>query len=424
MMYRKNYLLVLKCLVLTCSFPVLSSCVSPQRNAGDVQGLTTLGQASQKDYRFTSGTSALRIPFEEDDGHIFLQVRINDSAPLLFGLDTGAIRSIIDQRAAQSLGLKSEGTQQVGGAGGSVESAIFKGVSIKLPGVELYNQTVWGLSLDALSPPMGRRIDGIIGYELFKYFVVDVDYAALRIDLYEPGPYVYRGAGQSVPIKVEQDGEIYVQAKVVAGSRPPIEGEFVIDTGGNATLMLAQTFVEEHRLLESVGQTLQAGGGGVGGPIQLVFGRLKSFQLGGFELNNPVTGFVKVGQIADAGKAGNIGGKYLRRFRIIFDYSRQRMILEPNANFHAADDFDMSGAALAADGPEFRVMKVLRVRPNSPATEAGLRAQDVIEAVDGKPITELARLKQLLRQEGREYLLSVNRGGQSLQVRLKLRKLI
>ncbi|MGH9906806.1 MAG: aspartyl protease family protein [Pyrinomonadaceae bacterium] len=366
----------------------------------------------------------MRIPFEEDDGHIFLQVRINDSDPLWFGLDTGAIRSIIDKRAADILGIRAAGSQRIGGAGGYEEGSVFKNVSIKLPGVELYNQTVWGLPLDTLSSANGRKIDGIIGYELFKYFVVDIDYVALRISLYEPQTYNYRGAGENIPLKVQPDGEIYVQARLEAAGREPVEGEFVIDTGGNATLMLATGFMERHRLLESAGQTLKVGGGGVGGPIQVVFGRLKSLQLGRFELNNPLTGFVEVGEIADVGKAGNIGGKFLRRFRIIFDYSRRRMILEPNANYHLPDEFDMSGAAFVADGPGLQVIKALKVRQNSPASEADLRALDVIEAVDGKPITKLANLKQMFRQPGRQYRLRVKRGDQILQIKLKLRRLI
>lgn len=162
----------------------------------------------------------------------------------------------------------------------------------------------------------------------------------------------------------------------------------------------------------------------MGGPIQIAFGRLKSLHLGRFVINNPLTGFVKVGEIADAGKAGNIGGKCLRRFRIIFDYSHQRMILEPNANFPAPDEFDMSGAAIVADGPDLSVIKVLRVRPNSPATEAGLRPLDLIDAVDGKAVRELARIKQLFRQEGREYLLRIRRGEQTLQIKIKLRRII
>ena len=138
---------------------------------------------SQKDYRFTEGHSALRIPFEEDDGHIFLQARINDSAPLWFGLDTGAIRSVIDTHRAQALGLRFEGRQRVGGAGGTEEASILKGISIKLPGVELLNQTAWALPLEALSAANSREMSGIIGYELFSHFVVEIDYANGFINL-------------------------------------------------------------------------------------------------------------------------------------------------------------------------------------------------------------------------------------------------
>ncbi len=402
-------------LMFTMCFLVLPSCLWSQG---------TGSQPTTRSFRFVSGRSALGIPFQEDDGHIFLQVKINNSDPLWFGLDTGATRSIIDRQAAESLGLKSEGTQQIEGAGGYEAGSVFNHISIKLPGVELHNQSVWGLPLAAMAPAGGRKIDGIIGYELFKYFAVDIDYVALKINLYDAQTYNYRGAGQTVPLKVQQDGAIYVQAKLEVAGREPIEGEFVIDTGGNGTLMLARSFVEQNRLLESVGQTIQAGGGGVGGPIQIAFGRLKSLRLGSFVINNPLTGFVKAGEIADEGKAGNIGGKCLRRFRVTFDYTRQRMILEPNANFAGADEFDMSGAAIVGDGPDFAVIRVLRVRPNSPATEAGLRAQDVIEAVDGKPIREFARIKQLFRQDGHEYLLTVKRDEHILQIKIKLRRLI
>lgn len=412
------YLILINC------FLIFPSCFRSPGNLNNSAAPASAIQTGRTGFRFASGNSARNIPFQEDDGHIFIQVRINNSEPLWFGLDTGAIRSSVDKRSAQALGLKSERSEPVGGAGGTEQASIFDGVSIKLPGVELYNQTVWGLPLDFLSPNTGRKIHGIIGYELFKYFVVDVDYISLNINLYEPQNYGYRGPGKHIPIKVQQDGEIYVSAKVELPGREPIEGEFVIDTGGNGTLMLAQTFVAQHRLLESVGPMLQAGGGGVGGSIRLGFARIKNLKLGDFVINNPVTGFVKVGQIADSNKAGNIGGKCLRRFRVIFDYSRHRMTLEPNANFPVPDEFDMSGAALVAEGPDFTVIKVLRVRPNSPATDAGLRALDVIEAVDGKSIRELAKVKQLFRQPDREYLLNIKRAEEMIQVKIKLRRII
>ena len=381
--------------------------------------------SGDKDSRLTYGHNVLRIPFEEDDGHVFLQVRINDSKPVWFGLDTGATHSLIDLRYAESLRLKSESSRRIGGAGGYEEASIFKNVSIKLPGADLYNQTLWGLGLDTIASANGREMAGILGYELFKHFVVDIDYAAKLMSLHEPLAYEYRGTGQSIPLNVQHDGAIYVQARVQTPGGNPIEGEFVIDTGGNRILLLARSFVERHRIMESVGKTLATRGGGVGGEIQLAMGRLKSLQVGRFEISNPLTGFTKVGEIADAGKAGNIGGGFLRRFRVIFDYSRKRMILEPNSRLTEADEFDMSGASLVSEPPAFTIIKVVRLRPDSPAAQAGLKSQDVILTVDGQPATTLnaSKLRKMFRVEG-ECLLKVKRGDQIVEVKLKLRRLI
>src|SRR5262249_41458366 len=110
-----------------------------------------------KDYRFTSGQSALNIPIEEDDGHIRLRLRLNQSEPCWFGLDTGAIRSVIDKRRAQAFGLRLEGSQRVGGAGGTEQAALIKHLTLQLPGAELLDQTAWALPLDSLSAANGRE---------------------------------------------------------------------------------------------------------------------------------------------------------------------------------------------------------------------------------------------------------------------------
>lgn len=288
----------------------------------------------------------------------------------------------------------------------------------------LPDQTLWSLPLDALASGGGREIAGIIGYDLFRDFVVDIDFVSKQIALYDPKTFEYRGSGKSIPLIVQGDGAIYVEAGVAVASHDLIPGQFVIDTGSNNTLMLAKPFVEQHRLLESVGPTLPSRGRGVGGEIQLAFGRVKSLQMGTFVLPNPVTAFITAGEIADSDKSGNIGGKFLRRFHVIFDYSRQRMILEPNRFFSEPDEWDMSGLGLIAEPPDFKTIRVVRVRASSPAAEVGLMPQDVIMAIDGEPATNLAKVKHMFREDGKEYLLTIKRGDQSKQIKIKLRRLI
>jgi C-terminal processing protease CtpA/Prc len=66
------------------------------------------------------------------------------------------------------------------------------------------------------------------------------------------------------------------------------------------------------------------------------------------------------------------------------------------------------------------------VIPESPAGEAGLIQGDRINAINGRPASELGidQVDRLLKQEGEEVTLDIRRGAQSLQLGLKLRRLI
>src|SRR5262249_35858754 len=94
----------------------------------------------------------------------------------------------------------------------------------------------------------------------------------------------------------------------------------------------------------------------------------------------------KSGALAPRGYDGLIGGALLSRFRVIFDGTRHRMILEPGPRVADAFEFDMSGPALSGDAGR-GVLKAMRVRENTPASEAGIHEGDQILAVDGKAVT-------------------------------------
>jgi hypothetical protein len=57
---------------------------------------------------------------------------------------------------------------------------------------------------------------------------------------------------------------------------------------------------------------------------------------------------------------------------------------------------------------------------------AGLKGEDELVAIDGRPVSEIGsgQFRQLLKQEGKEYSLTVKRGEQALQVRIKLKRLL
>jgi C-terminal processing protease CtpA/Prc len=65
-----------------------------------------------------------------------------------------------------------------------------------------------------------------------------------------------------------------------------------------------------------------------------------------------------------------------------------------------------------------------RVIADSPASEAGIQVADSIIELDGTPVAGMGRLRQLFKQPGSSYTLKIERGGQPLTVKLKLRRLV
>jgi hypothetical protein len=366
-----------------------------------------------------------RIPFELNGNEIFLQLRVNGSKPLWFGLDTGAYASVINTTTAQSLGLKMGVNGVATGAGGQVESTNVPDVTFDIGGAILKDLNINALALVSIENSMGHKMDGILGSEFFRRFVVEIDFEKMEISLYEPASFNYRGGGEMLALSFN-DNHPYVRARVELQGRDAIDGEFVIDTGSNFALILLPSFIEENKLKASLPPTLKTFGRGVGGEIAMPVGRASRLQLGGITIERPVTAFPQNGMFGRTGKAGNIGSAVLRHFKVTFDYSHSRMMLEPNGRFAEAYEYDMSGLQLVTESPAFNVVRVNRVLPDSPADAAGLRQGDEIITFDGRRVNEfrLAALREMLRKPDRQYALQVRRGAETLNIALRTRRMV
>ncbi|HEV7860099.1 MAG TPA: aspartyl protease family protein [Pyrinomonadaceae bacterium] len=376
---------------------------------------------AQRDFRFASGQKAPGIPFETSNNLIFVQMRVNKSEPLWFVLDTGASYTFIKQRRAQALSLKVEKNEKV-----FEGQPYVKGVTLTLPGVELLNQNIVTAPTAFLEPSVGRAVDGILGYDIFHNFVVEIDYSRRLINLSEPRSYQYKGAGASLPITIE-DNTPFVHARIKSAGNNSAEGKFMIDTGANNALNIFGRFDNAHNISKGLRKTLQSTGLGVSGAKQTRIGRIEEIHLGRVKIKEPVVSLAQsTASDSDEIGDGEIGAELLRRFKVIVDYSRGRIILESNAQFTEPYEASLSGASITAEGLDYRTYRVRAVIEDSPATEAGLRVGDVITAIDGKPASDFTfeQLRQMLRQDGRQYDLSIKRVEEKLQIKIKLRRLI
>jgi len=374
---------------------------------------------SSADLQFASGQSASRIPFERVGNFVYLRARLNDSEPLWFLLDTAATASYFDTERAKALGL------------GRDDFA--KGVSLDFPGVKLLNQKFLPLRL-GFGIYNGHAIDGLLGYDFISRFVIEIDYVNNTVSLHEPKSYKHSGSGEVVPITLLEDesgGKVpLVKVKIMQQGRAAVVGNFIADIAVRFAVNFNTPFVDANKLLQFAQPTIQVplGGGAAVRESRQAIGRVPTVQIGRFTFKKTVAVFFqdKQGVVSLSEFDGIIGAEIWRRFKVIFDYSRGQMILEPNRYISDSEQYDMSGMLLIAEGTDFRTFKVRRMIENSPATLAGLREGDIISAIDGKPTSNLTleQVRQMFKQKGRSYRLTVERDGQKIQTKIKLRRLI
>lgn len=370
------------------------------------------------------------VPFEITNNHLFVQVRVNDSAPLWFIFDTGAGQTMVDMRAAKVLNLKLGTPIQASGAGAkAITGALLEGVALSLSAVPGFSQPLrFALPFDQLESLEGRRVDGVLGYDFIRRFVVEVDFKQRQLRLHDKDEFSYSGKGESLPLTFKMNHP-HVRATLQPAQGEPLEVDCVIDLGARSSLILTQRFVAQHDLLARTPNTIEAiAGRGVGGDVKLQITRLPSFRLGRFEFKQPIAGLSldKEGALGtNASFEVNVGTEVMRRFRLFLDYTRARLILEENAQFAEPFEYDMSGLGIEAEGAQFATLRIVRVSANSPAAQVGLQVGDVLERIEEKAAAQLglSAVRQLLVTEGNQQL-TIKRGDKSLTVSLSLKRRI
>jgi predicted aspartyl protease len=274
-------------------------------------------------------TALAEVPLKSRNGDLLVETRINGSEPLLFKLDTGFGITTINPNRVESLHLERVGQMTIVGIAGEEQADTYANAVFDFGGATYSPRRIASLPSDARR--RWRKRDGIIGEGFFRRFVVEIDVAKQRIRLFEPKTFEYNGSGEILPISFKKDTPI-IEATIKPEGRDAITGRFEIDTGCDGELCVGKDFVTSNHLLEDSNAGLNDTRRGVGGGAEIREGTLSELRIGKLIVKKPSANFFLEGSPAGEGQAGHIGLGVLERYKMIFDYARNRLILEPYAS--------------------------------------------------------------------------------------------
>jgi len=392
-----------------------------------------LGQNTEIGFSIDGNSDQVSIKFENHNNLIIIPVMINDILPLKFILDSGLKTAILtDRYYTDLLNINYSRTIPVIGADGNVlvEAFVASNITLSLPGITGKGQSILALDKDFLQLKnfMGIEIHGIIGYELFNRYMVQIDYDNSILTFYEPSSVKVPRSYEEFDITIEES-KPYIEAVVIQKDQTKIKGKFLIDTGASMAISLDLSadndiYVPNKNIEALLGRA-------IGGDISGYISRVDKVILGGLEFDDVLTSFPNPGSYTDAlripNRKGTLGGNIFNRTNLIIDYQNKKVYLKKGLYYKKKFEYNMLGIELEAEGLKLDKFKVVNVLKGSPAEANGIQLGDYLIRLNGVNASELklSGISNLFRdKEGRLVRMRFQRGDKTFNKRIRLRRMI
>ncbi|NTW24043.1 MAG: PDZ domain-containing protein [Lentimicrobium sp.] len=391
---------------------------------------TTIAQYNYFNLPFNKNRSTLS--FENFDNIVIIEALLNDSIPVRLILDSGVEGIIITDmsvvgqladRCIRNFRISAPGTIEV------LEACITSPVIAKIKGLDPAITNLILLSDDyfSLEEYIGTKVHGLIGIDKFKNMVVTTNYDRNLLTFKRPSHYKLPAKGQVIPISINR-GKPYVTARVEFDNGTIKDLRLLIDSGANHPLLLENDSLDGYKPQKSVKAVI---GKGLAGNMEGSFARVGWLLLGNYRLDNIITSFtddyLPGSSDLNMNRHGTLGAGALSRFRVTYDYQRERIILQKGSKFSQPFEYNMSGITFRSIGSFFNVFEITDIIPGSPADESGLLPGDILLAIDNKSTftMNMGEINRLLSAgEGVRVDLQISRDGKHKYIRIRLRKLI
>jgi hypothetical protein len=274
---------------------------------------------------------------------------------------------------------------------------------------------------------LGTDVHGILGYELFSRFIIQIDYQKKIMTLMLPEKFKPKKKFDVIPIRI-QDTKPYFLAPVGISDDHSLNAKLLIDTGASHGLMLEPQSDTRIQIPEkSVNNVI---GRGLGGVITGKTARIESIEIGKYTINKLLANFPDSNsyysdslKYTRVDRNGTLGGEILSRFIVIFNFPQEKFYVKKNSDFKKQFYFSLSGLNIKAKGSRLNVFEVVNVREHSAGEKAGIRSGDLIVSVNGTSTKDLglSYINGLLySRPGRKIRIEVMRNGKPQSIDLIL----
>lgn len=375
------------------------------------------------------------IPFDYENNFIVVKVLFNDVFPLRFIFDTGAEYTILSKREITDLlnvDYKKRFVLQGADMTTELYAYLVRGISITMGNLRNANRNILVLEDDyfRFEEFSGIQIHGILGADMFRRFVVKINYQKQIISLLSPEDFVPPKGSRSFAYPMEmQRSKPYITVQTRLASDTVVRTKLLLDTGASLSLLL---YTNTHPNLRMPEKTIPSNIGiGLGGFLEGYLGRIRQLTLQNITFDEVITNFQELPPDLDSlntsGRHGIIGNQLLRRFVVTIDYVREQLYFTALPGFKNKYSYDRSGLIIIVAGAQLNKYIVFDIVPNSPAARVGIRRGDEIKSVNGIP-TAFFTLQDLSakfrKKAGRKIHLVVVRSNVRLKKSFRLEQLI
>ena len=225
----------------------------------------------QVGFSFERGVRRMEIPFKRYNNLVVIPVTINNLITLNFILDTGVQNTILTNKLyGDILGLEYDREVVILGPGenDSIRVLVVDNIDMSIAKIKGKNTPLVVLENDflKLGNNLGADVHGIIGYDLFKQFVIEVHFNDNRIIFHDPERfkkrkyYKRKKYFKKIPISIERT-KPYVNARIVQQNGTKENVKLMVDTGASHAVLLnpasnERINVPEERLRSVLGRGL------------------------------------------------------------------------------------------------------------------------------------------------------------------------